>query len=55
MTHPFSVRIFLVDGDRLLAPYKPNGAGKWFYCPNMLKEFDKHYTPKKTAQCVVAQ
>jgi len=26
---------------------KPNGSGKWFYCPNILKEFDKYYTPKR--------
>lgn len=32
---------------RPLDPNKPNGSGKWFYCPNILKEFDKHYTPKK--------
>ncbi|MGV9012965.1 MAG: DUF3644 domain-containing protein [Flavobacteriales bacterium] len=31
---------------RLLDPNKPNGSGKWFYSPNILKEFNKHYTPK---------
>jgi len=28
-------------------PNKPNGNGKWFYSPNIVKEFDKHYTPKR--------
>lgn len=28
---------------RPLDPNKPNGSGKWFYCPNILNGFDKHY------------
>lgn len=32
---------------RPLDPNKPSGSGKWFYCPNILKEFDKQYTQRK--------
>lgn len=32
---------------RLLDPSKPKGSSKKFYNPNIIKEFEKHYTKKK--------
>ena len=31
---------------RLLDPNKPKGTKKDFYSPNILSEFDKHYTKR---------
>lgn len=33
---------------RLLNPQDPKGTKKVFYCPEIVKEFDKHYTMKKS-------
>lgn len=39
---------------RYLDPDNPKSGKKEFYSPNILKEFDKHYTPAKAAPAVAA-